>query len=247
MNIKKSSQNNFKKRPTDAFILAAGYGTRLLPLTEKHPKPLVEIAGKPMISYIIDALQSTNIENIYINAFYLSDQLEEYLQNNYSNIIISKEKELLDTGGALKYGIPADHNQSIYIINSDTMLLNNYKDLLSKLSEKYIYDDADAVLALSKKEKAIGYNGNGDFFLDINNNISKENSGSFEKFVFMGISILNTKTLNKVSDKIFSLNIIWNNLILEKKCSGIIHESNWYHTGDLISLNNFEKYLIESK
>ena len=177
----------------------------------------------------------------------LSDQLEGYIKDNYSNIIISKEKELLDTGGALKYGIPADYDRSIYIINSDTMLLNNYKDLLSRLSEKYIYDDADAVLALSKKEKAIGYNGDGDFFLDINNNISKENSSSFEKFVFMGISILNTKTLDKVSDKIFSLNIIWNNLILEKKCSGIIHESNWYHTGDLISLNNFEKYLIENK
>jgi MurNAc alpha-1-phosphate uridylyltransferase len=247
MNIKKSNQNIFKKKPTDAFILAAGYGRRLLPLTEKHPKPLVEIAGKPMISYIIDALQSTNIENIYINAYYLSDQLEGYIKDNYSNIIISKEKELLDTGGALKYGIPADYDRSIYIINSDTMLLNNYKDLLYRLSEKYICDEADAVLALSKKEKAIGYNGDGDFFLDKNNNISKEDPGSFEKFVFMGISILNTKTLDKVSDKIFSLNIIWNNLILEKKCSGIIHESNWHHTGDLISLNNFEKYLIESK
>ncbi len=247
MNIKKSKQKNFKKKPTDAFILAAGYGTRLLPLTKKHPKPLVEIAGKPMISYVIDALQSTDIENIYINAFYLSDQLEGYIQDNYSNIIISKEKELLDTGGALKYGIPADYDRSIYIINSDTMLLNNYKDLLYRLSEKYICDEADAVLALSKKEKAIGYNGDGDFFLDKNNNISKEEPSSFEKFVFMGISILNTKTLDKVSDKIFSLNIIWNNLILEKKCSGVIHESNWHHTGDLISLNNFEKYLIENK
>ena len=243
MNNKKS----IKEKPNDAFILAAGYGKRLLPLTEKCPKPLIEIAGKPMISYIIDALQLINIENIFINTFYLSDQLEKYLEENYPNIIISKETELLDTGGGLKYGVPTDYDRSIYIINSDTMLLNDYKDLLYRLSEKYIYDDADAVLALSKKEKAIGYNGNGDFFLDKDKNISKENHSNIEKFVFMGISILNTRTLNKVNNKIFSLNMIWNNLILRRKCSGILHDSNWYHTGDLISLNNFEKYLIENK
>ncbi len=247
MNKKKSRLNNFKEKPNDAFILAAGYGKRLLPLTEKCPKPLIEIAGKPMISYIIDALQSINIENIYINSFYLSDQLERYIEENYPNIIISKETELLDTGGGLKYGVPADYNRSIYIINSDTMLLNDYKVLLCRLSEKYIYDDADAVLALSKKEKAIGYNGNGDFFLDKDKNISKENHSNIEKFVFMGVSILNTKTLNKVNNKIFSLNMIWNNLILKKRCSGVLHDSNWYHTGDLISLSNFEKYLIEKK
>ena len=96
-------QNQNDRSVKDAFILAAGFGKRLLPLTEHTPKPLLNINNTPMIEYILDAISSINIRKVHINSHYLSDKIEQYFMNRDSPYIkITKEKKLLDTGGGIK-------------------------------------------------------------------------------------------------------------------------------------------------
>lgn len=229
----------------DAFILSAGLGRRLLPYTKYNPKPLVPINGRPMIEYILDALFDIRIRNIYINTYYLSDKIEKYFQmKGLTNIHIKKEDQLLDTGGGVKNGLGEECSNPIFIINCDALVLQNYSSLLSELRDSFIPNDMDAILALSKVSDAIGYLGSGDFYLGKNNILETENKIT-NKYVFMGISILNPITLGMIDKKKFSLIEIWKKLILDKKCYGKMHYHEWCHTGSGQSLAYADKFFRE--
>lgn len=234
--------NNIVK---DAFILSAGLGKRLLPHTKYNPKPLVPVNGKPMIEYILDALFDIRIRNIYINTYYLSDQIEKYFQaKGLTNVSIKKEQELLDTGGGVKNGLGEEYPNPIFIINCDALVLQNYSSLLSELRDSFIPNDMDAILALSKVSDAIGYSGSGDFYLGKNNILETENKIT-DKYVFMGISILNPITLRLIDKKKFSLTEIWEKLIFEKKCYGKMYYDKWCHAGSGQSLAYANKFFRE--
>tara|TARA_Y100000590_G_scaffold470226_1_gene662892 strand:- start:5169 stop:5897 length:729 start_codon:yes stop_codon:yes gene_type:complete len=237
-------QNQNDRSVKDAFILAAGFGKRLLPLTEHTPKPLLNINNTPMIEYILDALSSINIRKVHINSHYLSDKIEQYFMNRDSPYIkITKEKKLLDTGGGIKNALKHDNKDPIFVINCDAILLQNYPKLLLDLESVFFSENMDAMLALSKISHAVGYSGSGDFFIDKDGMIHKTCLGN-NKFVFMGISILNPKVLDRLDKKDFSLTEIWDQLIENNRCYGFVYDKTWCHTGNLNSLdyaNNFFK------
>ena len=229
----------------DAFILSAGLGKRLLPYTKYNPKPLVPINEKPMIEYILDALFDIRIRNIYINTYYLSDQIEKYFQTKgLTNVHIKMESELLDTGGGVKSGLGEEYSDPIFIINCDALVLQNYSRLLSELRDNFIPSDMDAILALSKVSDAIGYSGSGDFYLGKNNILESEKKIT-SKYVFMGISILNPIALKLTDKKKFSLIEIWKKLIFDKKCYGRMYYDKWCHTGSSQSLDYADKFFRE--
>ncbi|MED5287758.1 MAG: sugar phosphate nucleotidyltransferase, partial [Pseudomonadota bacterium] len=148
MDIKTNKHINYKKSVDEAFILAAGFGRRLMPLTKKMPKPLVEINQKPMIDYIFDALATIGINKIYINTHYQHKRIFEFIERKkISSIQISHETTLLDTGGGIKNAINPDTTQAIMIINCDAILLNNYSNLLQDLQKKFNPEKMDALLA----------------------------------------------------------------------------------------------------
>ena len=236
MVIKKNSPLDCNHTVGEAFILAAGFGRRLLPLTKDIPKPLVKINQKPMIDYILDALDTIGIEKIYINTHYHYRKIFDFLEEKkMSNICISYEKALLDTGGGIKKVIDTKSNQALLIINCDTILLNDYPNLLRDLQKKFDLDKMDALLAFSSPKNAIGYKGNGDFMIADDGMVIE--SDSLNKMVFMGISVLNTKNLELVESGKFSLVEIWNKLIKKKACFGIVYESVWYHAGSSEAIN----------
>tara|TARA_B100000900_G_C20566510_1_gene711364 strand:- start:107 stop:838 length:732 start_codon:yes stop_codon:yes gene_type:complete len=236
MGIKINKLIDGNRAVSEAFILAAGYGRRLLPLTKSIPKPLVEINHKPMIEYILDALDAINIKNIYINTHYQHEKLSKFLQERrISNIHISYEKNLLDTGGGIRNLIDTSVTESILIINCDAILFDDYPYLLGSLQERFNPNKMDALLALSSPKYAIGYNGNGDFLITKDGLII--DSDSKDKLVFMGISILNTKMLDLVDREKFSLVEIWNKLIKKRACHGMVYESVWCHAGNEEAIN----------
>tara|TARA_B110000438_G_scaffold223671_1_gene217297 strand:- start:708 stop:1454 length:747 start_codon:yes stop_codon:yes gene_type:complete len=226
----------------DAFILAAGLGKRLMPYTRYTPKPLVPINGRPMIEYILDALLNINIRNIYINTHYLSEEIENYFLNKkLPNVYITREKELLDTGGGIKNALGKNNIDPIFVINCDALVLHNYSQLLSELQNNFILKKMDAMLALSKVSDAVGYSGNGDFYLGENRTVEIEEV-NINKYVFMGISILNPSALYLTEKKKFSLLETWTRLISDKKCFGKIYNETWCHTGSTSSLIYAEEY-----
>ena len=232
MDIKIKNHIDHKQAVGEAFILAAGFGRRLMPLTKNIPKPLVEINRKPMIDYIFDALTTIGINKIYINTHYQHKKMLEFIERKeISNIHISHESRLLDTGGGIKNAIDTNTTQAILIINCDAILLNNFSNLLQDLLKQFNPDKMDALLAFSPPKNAVGYSGNGDFIV-AEDGIVIDTDRS-DKMVFMGISVLNTKTLELINSDTFSLVEIWSKLIKKRTCYGIVFENIWYHAGNI--------------
>ena len=130
-----------------AIILAAGYGKRLRPLTEKCPKPLLKIGDQTLLSNTINFLKKSGVKQIIINVYYLKDKIIEYIKKNNFNIdiIVVEEKEkILDTGGGILNAIEY-FDQSFICINPDTIWGSNYIDLLKKLEEDFIKNKKNVV------------------------------------------------------------------------------------------------------
>ena len=122
---------------TDVFILAAGLGTRLRPLTETVPKPLIEVNGKPLIAYHLERLQKEGFKRVMINLHYLPDKIRQYVGNGDKwglEVSYSFEPTLLDTGGGVKNIEAWIRGENLLIVNSDSLFEDSLslKTLLSK-------------------------------------------------------------------------------------------------------------------
>ena len=154
---------------SQAIILAAGFGTRMQPLTFNTPKPLIKINNKPIIFYILEELRKNNIKNCFINTHYLSEKIEEYIytykkKNSSMNIKIIKETEILETGGAIKNIKDKDSTKPIIVINGDSIIIpNNSKNFLADLIKNFDPNKMDFLLLLDNIKKSICYSGKGDF------------------------------------------------------------------------------------
>jgi MurNAc alpha-1-phosphate uridylyltransferase len=238
--------NNNKNQIEQAFILAAGYGKRLLPLTKHYPKPLIKLKNKPLIDHLIDPLHEINIKKIFINTHYLSEKLIEHLnkRTDYKIFISQENNGILDTGGGIKQALGSKLDQPIYIINCDAMLFDNFIPMLNKLKENFDQRRMDFLLALSTVDEAIGYNGIGDFHLTANKMVERfDKNQNKVPFVNIGISIMQPKILKKIEKRIFSLNEAWDISIKNKRCFGIENNLKWVHTGTKEALEIAENML----
>ncbi|MCE3255216.1 MAG: mannose-phosphate guanylyltransferase [Rickettsiaceae bacterium] len=230
-----------------AFILAAGKGERMKPLTDVIPKPLAKIKGKAMIDYIIEKLSAfSSINKIIVNSYYLPEILEAHLHSlNNPKIIISHETEKLETGGGMINAIPLfDANQPILIINGDVFWLDKNNSLIRKMIENFDEKEMDILLALKPKEQFYGYEGKGDF--DLN-----ETSGELSKarpessHTYIGVQIFHPRILQKApEEKCFSLSHFFKkaekeNGVLER-IKGIEVKEKVFHVGTVKSLEDLE-------
>ena len=138
--------NALEKTARKALIFAAGFGKRLAPLTEKTPKPLIEIAGKPMIQYHIERLVSAGISDLVVNTHWLADQIQEVLGDGSSmgaRIHWSHEPVILDTGGGMKNALPLLGADPFLVVNADIWTDYPFANLL-----EHQIDDQGAHLVL---------------------------------------------------------------------------------------------------
>lgn len=231
-----------------AFIFAAGQGTRMRPLTNNIPKPLIKIKNKPIIDYIIDNLNNfSEIEKIIINGFYLSEQIADHLKNlDNSKIIFSKEEIKLETGGGLLYALQNnrfDENQPIILLNGDIIWFDDNKNSdIEKLKEYYFKLDCDIILGLTKTKNYFGYNGQGDFNL-IKEHNEIEKSEHNNEFSFVGLQIINPKILKYAPQQYFSMSYFYQNYKkLNIKLKAIELNSQFFHIGDVKAKEDFENF-----
>ena len=153
-----------KKAPAKAMILAAGLGTRMKPLTDTLPKPLVEVAGGTLIDHVLDRLEQAGIAHVVVNTHHLADQLEKHLGGRGSpDIEFSREQELLETGGGIAKALPLLGQDAFYAVNSDAFWLNGPYDALRRMAETWDDGAMDGLLLLHSTVEAYGYTGVGDF------------------------------------------------------------------------------------
>ena len=214
------------------MILAAGFGKRLQPLTKNCPKPLLEVHGIKLLEYSIKFLLDNGISEIIINTHYLHEQINEFIKKHYPNIAISHELEILDTGGGILNALSFFKNENFIVLNSDTVWVKNYSNDLKKLIHIFEQGKNKAALMLATKENSFDKNLQGDF--DINNlNFLRK---SIKNYIYTGCQILNP-IIFKNKTGIFSMNIIWDELIKEDSLNGLISSVPFLHATDLNIFN----------
>ncbi|MDA8737909.1 nucleotidyltransferase family protein [Candidatus Pelagibacter bacterium] len=215
-----------------ALILCAGFGKRLNPLTLNTPKPLIELNNVSVLETCINLIESLDIKEIFINTFYLKDQIRSFInKKNFKTkiSIIEDGKNILDTGGGIKNMLNHTKEDDVLIFNPDTIWKNNYSKEIIEMEKLYFSKQLKNILLLVNKELSFDKNLNGDFNLQ-DNLIIKNND---RKFIYTGCQILNKKLLSIYETEKFSINNLWNNLIEKKELYGFETNNDFYHLTDL--------------
>jgi N-acetyl-alpha-D-muramate 1-phosphate uridylyltransferase len=223
-----------------AMILAAGLGTRMRPLTNDRPKPLIEVSGKALMDYTLDQLAAAGVNQTIINVHYLADQIEAHCANRTKpEIIISDERQqLLETGGGLLKAAPLLGSDAFYCCNTDAILQNtNGKNALTRLQEYFDPEKMDALLLLCPLKSASGYSGRGDFSLASGGDFGPlqwrdDSSGDAKLYIYTGYQILHPRLLHGPADTPFSAKRFWQEAMDKSRAYGLVHDGGWMHVGD---------------
>ena len=215
-------------RITRGMILAAGLGQRMHPITLKTPKSLIELGKKNLLERSIDLLINHGVKEIVINVHYLADQIRNFVhkKNFKAKIFISDETNLLlDTGGGILEGTSMFNKEPFVVINPDTLWDRNYSHDLKNL-EKLYFKERKPCLLVVKKNLSFDTSFKGDFNLN-GQLITKDNTN---QYIFTGLQILDRSVFVPFSlEKVFSMNKVWNELILNKNLLGIPSVKDFYH------------------
>ena len=219
-------------RINTAFILCAGFGKRLNPLTLDTPKPLIKLNNIAVLETCINLIESLGIHQIIINTFYLKNQIHDFINNKKfkSKIsIIEDGEKILDTGGGINNMMKYTSENNVLIFNPDTIWKKNYFNEIIEMENMYFSKKLKNILLLAKKELSFDKNLNGDF--DLKENLIIKNNET--KFIYTGCQIINKKLLSNYKDKIFSITNVWNDLIEKKELYGFETDNDFYHLTDL--------------
>ena len=215
-----------------AFILCAGFGKRLNPLTLDTPKPLIKLNNIAVLETCINLIESLGIQQIILNTFYLKDQIHDFINNKKfkSKISIIEDGEsILDTGGGINNMMKHTNEDNVLIFNPDTIWKKNYFNEIIEMENMYFSKKLKNILLLVKKELSFDKNLNGDFDLE-DNLIIKNNA---RKFIYTGCQILNKSILSGYKTENFPITNVWNELIEKKKLYGFETNNDFYHLTDL--------------
>jgi N-acetyl-alpha-D-muramate 1-phosphate uridylyltransferase len=248
-----------------AMVLAAGYGTRLKPLTDALPKPLVPVASRPMIDYALEKLQTYGIREIVINVSHLKEQLVAHLTTRKNlSIKISEEAEPLETGGGLKKAQPLLGNEPVFVINSDIIWTDEspllagvgaggsataepaegrrVESTLARLTRHW--DDAkmDFLLLAQPKFKAVGHDkGEDHLFIKRENTIGWSDTDA--PYIIAGIGIFHPRVLADAPDGKFSVKILWHQALAQNRLFCLPHQGRWFQTGTIADIQKTETAL----
>lgn len=208
------------------MLFAAGFGARMGALTANRPKPLIDVAGKPLIDHALDLADAAEITKIVVNLHYLGGQIADHLKNR--DVLLSWERDqILETGGGLKAALPLLGDGPVLTLNTDAVWSG--QNPLTQLLAAWDPAKMDALLLLLPAETALGHSGNGDFQLDPHGQICRANGHSAP--IYLGAQILKTQALSAISEPVFSVNRLWDIAIANSRAYGLIHQGGWCDVG----------------
>lgn len=219
--------------PPRAMVLAAGLGTRMRPLTDTRPKPLVEVAGRALVDHVLDRLDEAGVEQAVVNAHHHADMLEAHLATRKTPAItISDERAtLLDSGGGIRKALPLLGSEPFYVINADTIWIEGIVPNLVRLGEAFDPSRMDAQLLLASTATSVGYDGRGDFSIDAEGRLARRAEREVVPFVYAGAAIIRPELLADTPEGPFSLNLLFNRAIEAGRLYGLRLDGLWMHVG----------------
>ena len=219
--------------PRRAMVLAAGLGTRMQPLTDDKPKPLVAVGGKALINHVLDRLAAAGLETAVVNVHHFADQIEQHLKPRRTpKIVISDEREaLLGTGGGVVKALPFLNDAPFFLANADTIWIDGVKPNLERLAAAFDAARMDALLLLAPTTSSVGYSGRGDYAMAPDGQLRPRSEREIVPFVYAGAAILAPALFAQAPTGAFPLTVLFNRAAESGRLFGLRLEGVWMHVG----------------
>lgn len=228
------------------MVLAAGLGKRMRPLTATRPKPLVEVAGKPLLDHVLDRFRAAGISRAVVNLHYLAPSVAAHLKDRPAGmeILISDETgQLLETGGGVAHALPLIEDDTFLVANSDNLWVDGPIDAIRLLEQRWDDTTMDALLLVVPLAQAHCHAGMGDFSMDPLGRLTRRSPGKPAPFVYTGVQIVSRRLFRDSPAGPFSLNLLWNRAIADGRLFGLVHEGLWFDVGTPPSIAKAEAIL----
>lgn len=232
------------------MVLAAGLGTRMRPITDSLPKPLVEIAGRTMLDHALDRLAHAGIARAIVNVHHLAEQVEAHLAQRQGApaITVSDERALLlETGGGVKHALPLLGPKPFVVMNSDSLWIEGPRSNVARLIAGFEPAHMDMLLLLAPTATALGYDGRGDFNMAGDGMLTRRPEREVAPFVYAGVGIFRPGLFDDTPDGAFSLNLLFDRAIAAGRLHGLRLDGAWLHVGTPDAITAAEAYVAKAR
>jgi N-acetyl-alpha-D-muramate 1-phosphate uridylyltransferase len=235
---------NTTARITHAMLLAAGLGTRMRPLTDDRPKPLIVAGGRTLLDHNLDQLLEAGIRHCVVNVHYLAGQIEAHCAGRKEpSITISDERAgLLDSGGGVRKALPMLGKDPFFCLNADTIWLNGPRSNLVRMAENFDPARMDILLMVAPTVTTIGWGNRGDFRLLQDGRLERAGRNEIVPFAYCGVAILKPELFAN-RPEIFSLNRLFDEAQEAGRLYGLRLDGLFMHVGTPEALREAESAL----
>jgi len=223
------------------MVFAAGLGTRMRPITDRTPKPLVSVAGRTLIDRALDEFEEAGVETAIVNVHHLADQIESHLASRARpRIVISNERDLLlDQGGGIKKALPLIGDAPFFICNTDAFWIDAARSNILALAEAFDADRMDAALLLAPTQESVGIDWGGDFELDAQGRIIRREGP--KPYVYAGVGLMMPQVFAGVADDVFKLAPFFFEAARKGRLYGVVSSGLWLHVGTVAAIEEAER------
>jgi MurNAc alpha-1-phosphate uridylyltransferase len=235
-------------KPATAMVLAAGLGLRMRPITEKIPKPLVQVAGKTLLDHVLDKLAVIGVETAVVNVHYLPDQIIHHLADRQRpHIVISDERnEILGTGGGVVKALSQLGDAPFFHMNADTMWIDGVRPNLARLADTFDPARMDMLMLMAPTTSSIGYDGRGDYTMATDGSLHKRKERQIAPFVYAGAAIISPQLFASAPQGEFGLPRLFDAAEEAGRLFGLRLEGTWMHVGTPDAIAEAERAVLES-
>ena len=215
---------------THAMVLAAGLGTRMRPLTDELPKPMLPLAGRSLLDHALDRLAASGVTQAVVNAHWHADRIAEAMAlREHPCITLQREEELLETGGGVTRALPALGAAPFAVVNGDAFWLDGPTPALKRLAAAFDPEQMDALLLMVRTTQVEGAVGKGDFLLDPLGRMRRPKEREIAPYLYAGVQILSPALFADAPAGAFSLNRLYDGAIENGRLFGLVHDGVWFH------------------
>lgn len=235
-------------RPTKAMVLAAGFGTRMRPLTDRMPKPLVPVAGRPLLDHVLDKLAEAGVADAVVNVHYLPDQIIDHTSTRAKpRITISDERDaVLGTGGGVVKALPHLGDAPFYHLNADTLWIDGAQPNLVRLADAFDPARMDILLLMAPTADSIGYSGSGDYAMLPDGALRRRKEREVVPFVYAGVAILSPAIFAGSPSGEFALTKLFDRTGEQGRLFGLRLDGLWMHVGTPDAVQAAEQAFLAS-
>jgi MurNAc alpha-1-phosphate uridylyltransferase len=234
--------------PSKAMVLAAGFGLRMRPLTERMPKPLVPVAGKPLLDHVLDKLADAGVNDAVVNVHYLPDQIIDHVKGRARpRITISDERDtVLGTGGGVVKALPLLGDAPFFHLNADTLWIDGAQPNLTRLAAAFDPARMDILLLMAPTAGSIGYAGSGDYAMLPDGALRRRKEHQVVPFVYAGVAIMSPAIFADAPAGEFSLTTMFDRANEQERLFGLRLDGLWMHVGTPDAVSAAEQAFLAS-